>query len=113
MAKEKIEYAEFLEIEKKLEIKFGQVVKAERIPKSNKMLKLTVLFGVEESDEKISVTNLGSQFEPSDFEGLTLPFITNLKPHKMMCVVSEVMIMVSTIEGLVELDNYSLGSQLL
>ena len=47
MAKEKIEYSEFLEIEKKLEIKFGQIVKAERIPKSDKMLKLTVLFGVE------------------------------------------------------------------
>ena len=113
MSKELISYGEFLEIEKKLEIKYGQVVSAERIPKSGKLLKLVVLFGSEESDEKIVVTNLGENFEPSAFEGLTLPFVMNLVPSKMMGVVSEVMIMVPKNGDVIELSNYSLGSKLL
>ena len=113
MSKELISYGEFLEIEKKLEIKYGQVVYAERIPKSDKLLKLTVLFGQEESDEKFVVTNLGDKFEPSAFKGLTLPFVMNLVPSKMMGVVSEAMIMVPKNGDVIELSNYSLGSKLL
>jgi len=113
MSKELIEFSEFLEIEKKLEIKYGQIVSAERIPKSKKLLKLIVIFGIEESDEKTVVTNLGDKFEPEEFEGLTLPFITNLTPSVMMGVTSEAMIMVPTNHGLVELEEYSLGAKLL
>lgn len=113
MEKEKIEFSEFLEIEKKLEIRFGQVVSAERVPKSKKLLKLLVIFGIEESDEKTVVTNLGEQFEPDEFLGLTFPFVTNLQPSTMMGITSEAMIMVGNNNGVVELDDYSLGSKLL
>jgi methionyl-tRNA synthetase len=113
MSEELISYGEFLEIAKKLNIKYGQVVSAERIPKSDKLLKLVVIFGSEEADEKIVVTNLGEIFEPSAFEGLVLPFVMNLLPSKMMGVTSQAMIMVPKIGDVIELNNYSLGSKLL
>lgn len=111
MSKEKIEFAEFLEIEKKLEITIGQIENAERIPKSTKLIKLSVRFGNE--DIKTVVTNLGADLEPEDFEGLVLPFITNLAPSTMMGVVSEAMIMVGKNHDTIELNDYSLGSKLL
>lgn len=112
MKKELIEFSEFLEIEKKLEIHYGQVVSAERIPDSKKLLKLLVIFGPDEADQKTVVTNLGGKFEPDDFLGLTFPFITNLKPVTMMGVESQAMIMVSQNHDSVELLP-SIGSKLL
>ena len=113
MSKELISFSDFEEIEKKLEIKYGQIVSAERVPKSKKLLKLLVIFGVDESDEKTVVTNLGAEFDPEEFEGLTLPFITNLEPVTMMGITSQAMIMVGQNYGVTELEGYSLGSKLL
>lgn len=91
--KEQIEFSEFLEIEKKLDIRIGTIRTVERIPKSDKLLKLTVSFG---ETEKTCVTNIGDRVvEPENtLIRLQFPFIMNLKPSKMMGVVSEVMIMV-------------------
>lgn len=112
--KEQIEFPEFLEIEKKLDIRIGQIVAAERIPKSEKLLKLTVIFGID--DEKTVVTNIGSSVEPDDLLALTMPFIVNLKPSKMMGITSEAMIMVGTgLEGQMQvgLDFFGIGTKLL
>lgn len=110
--KEKITFTEFLEIESKLEIKYGYILIAERIPKSTKLLKLDVMFDTTEPSKTV-VTNLGETFQPEEFEGLTLPFITNLQPTKMMGVMSEAMIMVPQNNGTIELKNPSSGSKLL
>jgi len=53
--KDLIEFSEFLEIQKKLEIKVGQIVNVEDVPKSNKLIKLTVDFGTE---TRTVVTNI-------------------------------------------------------
>lgn len=113
MNKKKITYDEFLELEKNLEISYGKILGAERIPKSDKLLKLTVSFGGEPTDTKIVVTNLGGLFEPERFKNLTLPFVVNLLPTKIMGVISECMIMVPKNGSIIELENYSLGSKLL
>jgi methionyl-tRNA synthetase len=116
ITKDKIEFSEFLEIEKKLDIRIGQVVAAERVPKSDKLLKLTVIFGVNEEDEKTVVTNIGSTTEPDDLLGLTIPFIVNLKPSKMMGITSEAMIVVGTgLEGQMQigLDYMGIGTKIL
>lgn len=117
--KEQIEFSEFLEIEKKLDIRIGQVVASERVPKSDKLLKLTVIFGSEESDVKTVVTNLGQYFEPDVFLGGRFQFIVNLKPSKMMGITSEAMIMVGEpyngdLEVLsIELSDFSIGTKIL
>jgi methionyl-tRNA synthetase len=119
--KEQIEYSEFQEIQKKLDIRIGQITAAERVPKSDKLLKLTVIFGVEENDEKTVVTNLGASINPEDLLGTLHPFVMNLKPSKMMGVTSEAMIMVGEAEvGDLEvltmhvgIDNFAMGDKLL
>jgi methionyl-tRNA synthetase len=115
MNKPIISFDEYLEIESKLEIRIGTVIEAERIPKSKKLLKLTVAFGPTVTDNlKIVVTNLGEQNEPEFFEGLNLPFIMNLAPTPMMGVMSEAMIMVGEdMNGEHELTNYSTGTKLM
>ncbi len=111
--KEQIEFTEFLEIEKKLDIRIGEITAAERVPKSDKLLKLTVSFGPNEWVEgsvKTVVTNIGSNFEPETLVGALCPFIVNLKPSKMMGIISEAMIMVGTADtGDLEVLSQSVG----
>ena len=101
MEKEKIEFTEFLEVEKKIEIKVGRVKLVEEVLKSNKLLKMTVDFG--DSDIRTVVTNIKpfflnfaaikSLFEHSDFL-----FVTNLKPVTMMGIESTAMILPGELE---------------
>ena len=109
--KPKINFDEFMEIEKSLEIKFGVIIDAEPVPKSNG-LKLNVSFG--DGVFKQSFTNLGKTFKPDELINKICPFITNLEPTVIKGVVSEVMIMVATDnEGKIQLNNYEIGSKLL
>ena len=114
LTKEQITFDEFLEIEKKLEIRIGQIVISERVPKSKKLLKLTVIFGPNKENEKTVVTNIGDKFEPDDLLGVWCPFIMNLTPSTMMGIESQAMIMVGeTVDGKIDLEKYSMGSKLL
>lgn len=114
ISKPQITFDDFLAIKAKLDIQIGQVVSAERIPKSKKLLKLTVIFGEMESDEKTVVTNLGDKFEPDDFLGARMPFIMNLTPSPMMGVVSEAMIIVGTdFRDNITLTDYPIGAKLM
>lgn len=90
--KDKIEFAEFLEIEKKLEIIVGDVTNVEDIPKSTKLVKLTVDFG--NSDIRTVVTNIKQELNvPSQMVGRKFLFITNLKPAIIMGIESNAMIL--------------------
>jgi methionyl-tRNA synthetase len=125
--KNEIEFSEFLEIEKKLEIKIGKVTNVEDVPKSNKLIKLTVDFGTE---TRIVVTNIKPLLNPSDESivanlktslGMSqslidkrFAFITNLKPVRMMGIESTAMIMPGEIEsGNVITIRGELGTKLL
>ena len=114
--KEQIEFSEFLEIENKLDIRIGQIVTAERVPKSDKLLKLSVKFDVGLEGLLTVVTNIGETRTPESLVGLTMPFIVNLKPSKMMGVTSEAMIVVGTsLEGQMQvgLDYFGIGTKIL
>ena len=89
--KSQITINEFSELEKKLDIKIGQIVDAERVPKSFG-LKLTVSFGPS-GETKTAFTNLGKDHEPEALIGLMAPFILNLVPSEIKGVKSEVMIL--------------------
>jgi methionyl-tRNA synthetase len=109
--KEKINFETFLAIEKQLEIKLGTIQAVEKMPKSDKMLKLTVFFS--EGDERTVMTNIGNRLENvNDLMYITLPFITNLEPAKIMGVESTAMIMVPTIGEKIDLKGSS-GSNLM
>jgi tRNA-binding EMAP/Myf-like protein len=89
--KEKIQFDEFLEIEKKLEIKYGTIKFVERINK--KMLKLTV--DLNEEYLRTVVTNIGAKVDRDDYlVGCQFPFITNLAPAVISGFESTAMIMI-------------------
>lgn len=115
MEKPKIEFKEFMEIADKLEIKVGMIVSAKRIPNKDKLLELDVAFGLNGTDVKTCVTNLGEKFVPEVFVAKKLPFIMNLEPVKMGGVVSEVMLMVTEVDGQIEIDmgKFPVGGSLM
>ena len=125
--KDLIEFSEFLEIEKKLEIKIGKVTNVEDVPKSNKLIKLTVDF---ETETRTVVTNIKPLLNPTDEQiaanlrtslGMSMSivdkkfaFITNLKPVTMMGIESTAMIMPGEIEsGNMVIINGTPGTKLL
>jgi tRNA-binding EMAP/Myf-like protein len=116
--KDKIEFSEFLEIEKKLEIKIGTIRDLERVEGSDKMLKLSVDFGGDNFETVM--TNIGNKpglSEEGEAEGLLvgiqLPFITNLQTARMMGIESTAMIMIPTVDGELQLNHVPSGAKLL
>ena len=111
--KPQISFEEFVAIEAKLEIKIGQIIAAERVPKSYG-LKLTVDFG--NGDVRSVFTNIGKTHEPETLLELTMPFITNLAPVEIKGVKSEAMIMVGVGtkgQQQVGLDYIGIGTKLI
>lgn len=107
---ETITLDEFFNLTSKLNIVYGQIIICERIPKSKKLLKLTVLFGENINDEKVIVTNIGDKIEPENLIGLVLPFILNFPTVEMMGVKSEGMIILPVKDGVPQIENVSIGS---
>lgn len=109
--KNEITFDEFLEIESKLDIRMGTVTSCERVPKSNKLLKLSVDFGKE---ERTVVTNIGDRMPDFNIiNGEQYPFIMNLSPVKIMGIESTAMIMIAEHEGEIQPVVISNGSKLL
>lgn len=105
--KNKITLDQFDKLKSELDIKFGQIVDAERIPKSFG-LELTVSFGPS-GETKTAFTNLGKDHEPEALIGLMAPFILNLVPSEIKGVKSEVMIL-----AIPEANNiFAMGTKIL
>lgn len=113
ITKELISFEEFMQASNKLDIRMGQIVGAEKVHKSDKMLKLSVIFGEEANEEKTVVTNIGSKFSPHDLLGLVCPFVVNLTPTKIMGIMSEAMIVIPTLDDDMFIDFNRIGTKLL
>ena len=70
---EKISFAEF----KKIDIRIGEVKKVERIPDTDKLLKLQVEFGNGEIRQIVS--GIAQYYSPEDLMGRQFPFVYNLE----------------------------------
>jgi len=65
----------------KIEVKIGTVHTAERIPETDKLLRLTVDFGEEDGPRQI-VSGIAMYVpEPESLVGRQLAFVTNLEPR--------------------------------
>lgn len=76
----------------KLEIKIGKVLTAEKVPETDKLLKLEVDFG--ESEKRTIVSGIAHAITPEEITGKEMPFITNLEPRTIRGIESNGMIMV-------------------
>lgn len=81
---------------KKLEIKIGKVVNAEKVEGTEKLLKLEIDFG---EDKKTILTGMAEFLTPDHFIGKQIPAIVNLEPRTLKGIESQGMILAADIEG--------------
>ena len=74
----------------KIQLKTAKVISAERVPKSEKLLKLQVSLGTE---QRQIVAGIGKKYEPDQLIGKTIVIVANLKPAKLMGIESQGMVL--------------------
>lgn len=82
----------------KVDLRVGKITEASRVEKSDKLLKLKVIFG---SSTRQILAGIGKAYEPESLVGKTATFVFNLAPRTMMGLESQGMILaVSDANGL-------------
>jgi methionyl-tRNA synthetase len=76
----------------KIQLKTAKVISAERVPKSEKLLKLQVSLG-EGAEPRQIVAGIGKKYEPEALIGKTIIIVANLKPAKLMGIESQGMVL--------------------
>lgn len=76
----------------KLDIRVGKITAAERVPKADKLLKLTVDTGI---DVRTVVSGIAAYFRPEEIVGRQVSILVNLAPRKMRGVESQGMILMA------------------
>ncbi len=75
----------------KVEIKVGEILEAEKVEKSEKLLKLKVNFGGR--DQRQIISGIAKSYSPAELIGKKAVFVTNLEPRKIMGLESDGMIL--------------------
>ena len=89
--------ASFIEIGDfaKIELRVGEVVTAERVPKSDKLLRFTIDLG-EETPRQV-LAGIAEYYEPEKMLGRKVVVVANLKPRKLRGFESQGMILAASI----------------
>jgi methionyl-tRNA synthetase len=74
----------------KIDLRVAKVVACERVPKSDKLLKLTLDVGAE---PRTVVSGIAAAYQPEQMVGRTVIYLANLKPAKIRGVLSQGMIL--------------------
>jgi methionyl-tRNA synthetase len=80
----------------KVDLRVAKVLAAERVPKSKKLLKLTVDVGFE---TRTVVAGIAEAYEPEALVGRTIAIVANLKPATLMGIESNGMVLAGSPEG--------------
>ena len=98
---------------RKVVLRVGKVLTAERVPKSTKLLKLLVDIGTE---ERQVIAGIGTKYAPEDLVGKRVVIVANLKPAKLMGVESQGMVLAAGDEEvsalLTTLEDVAPGSKI-
>jgi methionyl-tRNA synthetase len=87
-----ISFEQFMDVE----LRVAKVLDAEAVPKSKKLLKLTVDAGTE---QRTIVAGIAGAYQPEQLIGRTVVIVANLKPAKLMGVESQGMVLAAGPEG--------------
>ena len=74
----------------KVQLKLARVIAAERVEKSDKLLKLRLKVG---DSERTVVSGIAKHYAPEEMVGKTVVVVANLKPAKLRGIMSEGMIL--------------------
>ncbi len=77
----------------KIDLRVARVLRAEKIPKSDKLLKLTVSIG---SEERQVVAGIAQHYAPENLLGKKIIVVANLAPAKLMGQVSQGMLLAAS-----------------
>jgi methionyl-tRNA synthetase len=78
------------------ELRVAQVLEAEKVPKSKKLIKMKIDTGQE---ERTIVAGIATKYEPEDLVGRKVVIVANLKPAKLMGIESNGMVLAASIDG--------------
>ena len=87
-AKSEISYEEF----DKMDIRVARILHAERVPKTDKLIKLELDTGI---DKRIVVSGIAEFFDPGDLPGKQVSLLANLSPRKIRGIESHGMILLA------------------
>ena len=76
----------------KMDIRLGKIIEAEKVPKADKLLKLTVDTGI---DTRTIVSGIASYYNAEEVVGKTVSVLLNLEPRKIRGVESQGMILMA------------------
>ena len=81
----------------KVELRTAKILSAERMPKSKKLLKLSVDAG--EAAPRTILAGIAESYEPEAIVGRLVVIVANLKPRDMMGLVSQGMVLAASTDG--------------
>jgi methionyl-tRNA synthetase len=81
----------------KVELKTAKVLEAEKMPKSQRLLKLKVDAG--EAEPRTILAGIAESYEPEQLIGKSIVIVANLAPRKMMGLESNGMVLAASPEG--------------
>ncbi|WP_143304852.1 methionine--tRNA ligase [Chitinophaga vietnamensis] len=90
--KAEIQYDDFA----KLDLRVGTIIKAEKVEKADKLLKLLVDIGTE---QRTVVSGIAAHFQPEAIVGKQVTLVANLAPRKMRGIESQGMILMAEDNG--------------
>lgn len=86
--KEEVSYDEFT----KMDIRTGTILEAEKVPKTQKLIKLKVDTGI---DQRIVVSGIAEYYKPEEIIGKQVSILVNLVPRKLRGIISQGMILMA------------------
>ncbi|HYH09194.1 MAG TPA: methionine--tRNA ligase [Thermoanaerobaculia bacterium] len=88
----KIGIDQFMEVD----LRVAEIRAAERVPKSKKLIKMSVFTG---DDERTIVAGIGTRYAPEELVGRKVVIVANLQPAKLMGIESNGMVLAASIDG--------------
>ena len=76
---------------KKVELRMGKVLAADRVEGSEKLIRYDVDFG--EFGQRQILSGIAKWYSPEELVGKTLPFVVNLEPRQLMGLESQGMLL--------------------
>jgi methionyl-tRNA synthetase len=79
-----------------IDLRVARVLTAERVPKSKKLIKMTIDVGTE---TRTLVAGIAEAYEPEQLVGRHVAIVANLQPAKLMGIESNGMVLAASLEG--------------
>jgi methionyl-tRNA synthetase len=80
----------------KVELRVAKVLAADAVPKSKKLIRLTVDTG---TDQRTVVAGIADAYAPEQLVGRSIVIVANLQPAKLMGIESNGMVLAASVEG--------------